>query len=88
MPQRFALLPVALSASNAYTLSFIVATYMTLWTPSFGIVTCGKYSACPITCPSTGCVKSFPNCVTFTFSGVKIVSFGFAPNARCRNARS
>src|ERR1019366_2071260 len=72
-------LPVALSASNAYTLLCIVATYTTLCTPRLGIVTEGRYRACPVTAPSTLCVYSFPNDKRFTFWGVRIISFVLAP---------
>src|SRR5690349_5643202 len=70
-----------LSASNAYTLSFIVTMYSTLrGTPL--METAERYNGCAYTAPSTGYEYSFPKSFALTFDGVSVVSFRFAPDRR------
>src|SRR5579859_3309560 len=71
--------PALLSASNAYTLSCIVATNATLCAPCPGIVTFGMMSGWPSTQPSTVYENILPNELELTFAGVRVVSFVFWP---------
>src|SRR5205085_9497971 len=43
------------------------------------MVTFGTYSTCPLTLASRVRVKSFPNRMTLTLAGVRVVSCRFAP---------
>src|SRR2546427_833712 len=66
------------SASNAYKLSFSVATNTTLWRVP-PIVTLGTQSGCAKTQPSTGQENSFPNVALVTFCAVRAYSWEFTP---------
>ncbi|MGF6480319.1 hypothetical protein QFZ91_002482 [Paraburkholderia sp. JPY419] len=66
------------SASNAYTVSFSVATYSTLCVPP-AIASEATNSGCASTLPSTLKKPTLPNFAAVTLAGVSVVSPRFWP---------
>src|SRR5450631_2337382 len=67
------------SASKAYSVSFMVATYRTLCEPKFGMEILGTYNGCAKIFSSTGNVNRRPNVLGPTLDGLSVVSVKFAP---------